>query len=133
MSSFLNQSHKSQESLNYKYVYINKSVVYLTHFLLISKVNALQINKLAKLHNPKQGLPNFVDTLTFRLRAWFLYLSNAFMLGITVNSIVINLKPFRKQKVLLASHRYQPLFSIGRALGGKLLRWKLCMLPPWHN
>lgn len=62
----------------------------------ISKVNALQINKLAKLHNPKQGLLNFVDTLTFRLRAWFLYLSNAFMLGITVNSIVINLLENKK-------------------------------------
>lgn len=55
-------------------------------FCYISKVNALQINKVAKLHNPKHGLPIFVDILTFRLRAGFLYLSNAFMLGITVNS-----------------------------------------------
>ena len=38
-------------------------------FRYISKGNALQINKVAKLHNPKHGLPNFVDTLTFRLRA----------------------------------------------------------------
>lgn len=58
MSSFLNYSHKSRESLSHEYIYVNKSVLHFMHFLLHNKVNALHINKATKLHNPKQGLHN---------------------------------------------------------------------------